>query len=184
MPKPKPLQHILQSMSQQYLWQTASATRVIAQVWLEIVGPVVAHNTRVMKYEDGTIKLAVASSAWAQELQYLTPTLISRLNEHLAVQFRVKNIRSRVWVRAFLTEGSSSTRKERTYRVRSINGAHDEDLQTLLSRVRELHRQAVKEWLESGYHQCAVCQSPTLEGYSVCSACGSQFSSRGHNSVQ
>ncbi|MCL5971497.1 MAG: DUF721 domain-containing protein [Firmicutes bacterium] len=178
MAEPKPLSSILHAMQQDYPWQTAYQTRLLQQLWPDLVGPAIARNARVMRIDQGVIKLAVSSSVWSQEIQYLKPTVLSKLNERLPEHMQAHDIRSRVLVRALTKPEMPNANNERFYRVRLVkSGQPTEGLDSLIERVRQRHNDAVAFWLTTGYHQCPSCHSPTLNRYLQCSVCGSTFSS-------
>jgi hypothetical protein len=178
MAEPKPLSSIFHSMQQEYPWQTAHHTRLVQQIWPDLVGPAIARNARVMRIDQGVIKLAVASSVWSQEIQYLKPIVLSKLNERLPEHLQVQDIRSRVLVRAVTKTEMPGAHNERFYRVRLVKGAQPaEGLESLVQRVRQRHEEAVAFWLATDYHRCPICHSPTLNRYVRCSVCGPTFSS-------
>jgi predicted nucleic acid-binding Zn ribbon protein len=48
--------------------------------WPELVGPQIAEVTRPISIaQDGTLFVAVASSAWMQELQLMAPSIVRQL---------------------------------------------------------------------------------------------------------
>ncbi len=177
MAEPKPLSSILHSMQQEYPWQTAYQTRLVQEIWPDLVGPAIARNARVTRIDHGVIKLAVSSSAWSQEIQYLKPTILNKLNERLPEHLHAHDIRSRVLVRTVTKAESPNANNERFYRVRLIKGQQPtEGLDSLMERVHQHYKDAVAYWLATGYHRCPICHSPTLNRYLQCSVCGSIFS--------
>jgi predicted nucleic acid-binding Zn ribbon protein len=51
--------------------------------WRALVGPqIAAVTTPKLVTRDGTLIVDVASSAWIQELQLMSPTILKRLGEH------------------------------------------------------------------------------------------------------
>jgi predicted nucleic acid-binding Zn ribbon protein len=60
--------------------------------WPRLVGPQIAQVTSPQTVtKDGTLFVGVASAAWMQELQLMTPTVLARLGE------RSKAIKRIVW---------------------------------------------------------------------------------------
>jgi predicted nucleic acid-binding Zn ribbon protein len=52
-------------------------------VWLDVVGPLLASRAEPMRIEDGKLFVRVANSTWMQELQFLKDDLRNRLNQRL-----------------------------------------------------------------------------------------------------
>jgi hypothetical protein len=172
MTTPKTMQQILDDLTAQYAWETARSMRLLGQVWADLAGPTVARNTRVIKVQQGTIHLAVTTGTWSQELQFMKPDLISRLNSRLSPALTIVDIRTRVSIKAFAPKVRERTHHgERGYYARHGYRSDVTDLGHALEVARDRYREAVKDWLESGYHRCSVCHSPTLIEYTVCSIC-------------
>lgn len=80
----QPLQQVLRDLQQQSGWQTQQQFQLLQQLWLEIVGPVVAAQTRPAALtEQGVLKVATASSVWAHNLSFERQRLLAKLNLHL-----------------------------------------------------------------------------------------------------
>ncbi len=64
----------------------------VIEEWPRLVGPQIARVTTPDSVaRDGTLFVRVASAAWMQELQLMTPTVLARLGE------RSKTIKRIVW---------------------------------------------------------------------------------------
>lgn len=61
--------------------------------WNEIVGEALAKKSWPDKYERGTVYVAVAGSAWAQELRMLKPKILSRIDGMIKDRGLVSDIR-------------------------------------------------------------------------------------------
>ena len=58
--------------------------------WPELVGAQVAHATTPERMtRDGTLFVRVASAAWLQELQLMTPVVMERLAQHTTAVKRI-----------------------------------------------------------------------------------------------
>jgi predicted nucleic acid-binding Zn ribbon protein len=81
MDKPAPLGTILQ--------QAIEASRIdvdldayrLWQQWKDVVGPAIAENTRPEVIKGKLLVVHVSSAPWMQQLQFLKPELIKKLNE-------------------------------------------------------------------------------------------------------
>ena len=95
MDKPAPLGTILQ--------QALKASRIdvdldackLWQYWKDIVGPAVAENAQPEAIKGKSLLVNVSSAPWMQQLQFLKPELIEKLNETLGKEI-VGEIRFRI----------------------------------------------------------------------------------------
>jgi predicted nucleic acid-binding Zn ribbon protein len=95
MDKPAPLGTILQ--------QALKASRIdvdldackLWQYWKDIVGPAVAENARPEAIKGKSLLVNVSSAPWMQQLQFLKPELIEKLNDTLGKEI-VGDIRFRI----------------------------------------------------------------------------------------
>ena len=53
------------------------------QQWKDVVGPAIAENTRPEAIKGKLLLVNVSSAPWMQQLQFLKPELIEKLNETL-----------------------------------------------------------------------------------------------------
>jgi hypothetical protein len=63
------------------------------RAWHDAVGDRISRRTRPMRLERGVLTVRAATAAWAQELTFVAPTIIERLN---ALGFEVDALRFRV----------------------------------------------------------------------------------------
>ena len=83
MSRPAPLGTVLQ--------QAMEASRIdidldayrLWQQWEDVVGPTIAQNTRPEAIKGKLLLVNVSSAPWMQQLQFLKPELIEKLNETL-----------------------------------------------------------------------------------------------------
>ncbi|MBI2844347.1 MAG: DUF721 domain-containing protein [Armatimonadetes bacterium] len=66
--------------------------RSAVEVWEEVVGHETASVTRVERVREGVMYVTCRDSIWAQELHFLRPVIVRKLNERLGAQV-VKEIR-------------------------------------------------------------------------------------------
>jgi predicted nucleic acid-binding Zn ribbon protein len=55
----------------------------IQRVWPEAVGPVIAAEAVPSRERGGVLTVSCSASVWAQELDLMSPVIVSRLNELL-----------------------------------------------------------------------------------------------------
>jgi len=63
------------------------------RAWHDAVGDRIARRTRPMRLERGVLTVRAATAVWAQELTFVAPTILQRLN---ALGFEVEALRFRV----------------------------------------------------------------------------------------
>lgn len=74
------LQNVLGVLGNQYQPQSQRQFQVVLRCWIEVVGPVVAAQTRPLTIQRGVLKVATASSAWAQNLVFERQRILAKLN--------------------------------------------------------------------------------------------------------
>ncbi len=79
--RPTPLAEVLQA----YLKRAGLVRRVgqagVIEEWAELVGPQIASVTTAESVTpEGVLRVQVATAAWANELQLMTPQILARLN--------------------------------------------------------------------------------------------------------
>jgi predicted nucleic acid-binding Zn ribbon protein len=76
----KSLHTVLGGLQNQYKRQDQNQLQQILKCWLEVVGPVVAAQTRPLSIYRGVLKVATSSAAWAQNLVFERQRLLEKLN--------------------------------------------------------------------------------------------------------
>jgi hypothetical protein len=66
--------------------------RAALEIWAEVVGPKTASVTKPERIRDGIIYVTCRDSMWSQQLHFLRPLIIEKLNERLGDKL-VKEIR-------------------------------------------------------------------------------------------
>lgn len=72
--------------------KTAVKERAALDLWDEVVGPKTASVTRAERIRDGIIYITCRDSMWSQQLHFLRPLILEKLNERLGEKL-VKEIR-------------------------------------------------------------------------------------------
>lgn len=67
----------------------------VLQLWEDVVGPTVATHTRATTFRGKTLFVEVDSSVWMQQLSYLKPSCIEKLNHRIGSTM-VENIFFRI----------------------------------------------------------------------------------------
>ncbi|MDX2232705.1 MAG: DciA family protein [Leptolyngbyaceae cyanobacterium bins.349] len=80
------LQTVLGGLQNQYQRREQHQLQHILDCWLEVVGPVVAAQTRPLNVYRGVLKVATSSAAWAQNLVFERQRILEKLTVVSAVQ--------------------------------------------------------------------------------------------------
>jgi len=76
----KSLHHVLGSLENQYKPQAQQQLQTLLCCWTEVVGAVVAAQARPLTVQRGVLRVATASSAWAQNLIFERQRILEKLN--------------------------------------------------------------------------------------------------------
>ncbi|UBF24893.1 DciA family protein [Kovacikia minuta CCNUW1] len=79
----KSLHHVLDTLETSYQPQERQQLQRLLQCWTEVVGPVVAVQTRPLSIQRGVLRVATSSSAWAQNLVFERQRILEKLNAKL-----------------------------------------------------------------------------------------------------
>lgn len=92
MAKPKPIQSILESTLKGLEIDVQLKTHSIWSAWKEIVGESIAFNAQPRSIRNRILFVDVSHQTWIQQLQFLKPTLLEKVNTFLG-EPRVQDIR-------------------------------------------------------------------------------------------
>jgi predicted nucleic acid-binding Zn ribbon protein len=95
MGKPAPLGTILQQAMKASRIDVDLDAHRLWQQWEDVVGTTIAQNARPEAIKGKLLLVNVSSAPWMQQLQFLKPELIARLNENLGKEV-VEEIRFRI----------------------------------------------------------------------------------------
>jgi len=95
MKKPQPIRSILEKTLKALEIDTQIKTHSIFISWKDIVGNSIALQTRPRFIRNQILFLDVSNSVWIQQLQFLKPTLLEKINNFLGETF-IKEIRFRL----------------------------------------------------------------------------------------
>ena len=90
--KLEPVGSLLADMFKKLGLSEAVAEQRALQVWAQVVGEKVAAHTQAYSISDGELLVLVDAHTWSQELTFLKPDILRRLNETLGSGI-VKDIR-------------------------------------------------------------------------------------------
>jgi len=82
----KSLHAVLGGVQHQYQRQEYRELRQVMNCWAEVVGPVVAAQTRPLNLYRGVLKVATSSAAWSQNLVFERQRILDKLNRAASLQ--------------------------------------------------------------------------------------------------
>ncbi|MEA5616763.1 DciA family protein [Cronbergia sp. UHCC 0137] len=175
----KSVHDILNSLEQKAKWQE-QPFQILVRCWAEVVGTVVAGNTRPLSIQRDVLSVATSSAAWAQNLTFSRQTLLLKLNQKLAtplVDIRFSTAEWKTVPLARKQEPIVSPQSHPSYVGQEINFGF---------RRGENASEAFASWAKAMQERshslplCPVCQCPTppgeLQRWNVCSLCCSKQS--------
>ncbi len=87
---PRPIEQALTPISR--AWQPESLLAEVQRVWRSAVGEVIAGEATPVSERGGVVSVVCSASVWAQELELMSPSIVTALNEALHGQ-RVAKLR-------------------------------------------------------------------------------------------
>lgn len=168
--------------------------------WKDVVGILVAKNTKLVSIEPPLIMVYAYTSAWMQQLQMQKRQILKRINDFYGQEL-IKDIRVRMYRQSLIKEEKPQQveglldrlqAKEPSYRlverekyplteaeeraiITSLACITDDDLRQRLYRTRVHQLQKEKQLVSHHYIRCQQCgqwmEPPKLNGPIICSAC-------------
>ncbi|NJL47322.1 MAG: DUF721 domain-containing protein [Leptolyngbyaceae cyanobacterium SM2_5_2] len=90
---------VIHQLEQQPNWRSRGVFRRILERWPEMVGAVVARQTRPVRLNRQVLYVAVANPMWAQTLTLERLTILTKLNHHLQIDLEDLRFSSGDWFR-------------------------------------------------------------------------------------
>jgi predicted nucleic acid-binding Zn ribbon protein len=174
----KSINDILGVLEKQSKWQEQPFQRLL-KCWAEVVGTVVAANTRPLSIQRDVLSVATSSAAWAQNLTFGRTSLLLKLNKKLPTP--LVDIR-------FSTAGWQKPSVERKQQQTVSPNEHPSYLGDEINRFDVTPTKDVNaafgHWTKimrsrsHGLPLCPQCESPTppgeLQRWAVCSVCAAK----------
>lgn len=82
------LHRVLGALENQPAWQERQQFKRLLVRWSEVVGPVVAQQTKPIAVQRGVLNVATSSPAWAQNLIFERQRLVEKLNAQLHLSLK------------------------------------------------------------------------------------------------
>jgi predicted nucleic acid-binding Zn ribbon protein len=176
------LHHVLQKLEHRVPPQERQLQSLMGH-WPEIVGSVVAAQTRPLSIQRGVLQVATASSAWAQNLVFERQRILDKLNTQLGISLRDIRFSPAQWDTSVRSAVPGTMQQEQIWQNHPSRLKDGSPLQQprLASDQQDDPVRAFKRWsavIQKRAQQlplCPQCQSPTpqgeLERWTVCSLC-------------
>ncbi|HEY9697509.1 MAG TPA: DciA family protein [Trichocoleus sp.] len=175
------LNHVLGSLENQERWQGRRQFQQLLACWTEVVGTIVAAQTRPLSMQRRVLQVATSSSAWAQNLAFERHLILAKLNDRLSLDLTDIRFSTAQWRSVSL----NSTASSETLALWKSHPSRLEEAPPPSAAVPINDPQtAFRNWarIVRGQSQhlplCPVCHCPTPEGelirWAVCSLCAAK----------
>ncbi len=77
---PQKIENLVWAVLRKKGYEKAVREHIAVQSWAEIVGPRIASEASAVAVENGVVYAHVASAAWRNELTFLKPDLLEKIN--------------------------------------------------------------------------------------------------------
>lgn len=185
----KSLHTVLNGLQHQYKHREQRQLQQVMACWAEVVGPIVAAQTRPLSLYRGTLKVATSSATWSQNLVFERQRILAKLNQASSLEITDIRFSPAQWQETPSTSfpgeqyqqelwQSHPSRYSATNRpsLASPQPADDRDHPTPLTAFHEwgkLMRSRSRQ-----FPLCPECQCPTPTGelhrWQVCSICAAK----------
>ena len=175
------LNHVLGSLENQERWQGRRQFQQLLACWTEVVGAIVAAQTRPLSMQRKVLQVATSSSAWAQNLAFERHLILAKLNDRLSLGLTDIRFSTAQWQSVSLNSTASSE-------TLALWKSHPSRLEVAPPPSAAVPindpQTAFRNWarIVRGQSQhlplCPVCHCPTPEGelirWAVCSLCAAK----------
>lgn len=151
------------------------------ELWDEVVGETTARATRADSIKEGTLFVSVKSSVWAQQLGFLKPEIIRKLNERVGkkiirdIQFKTRTLKKPVPKPEIPvvseTEQITLSDEEIKSLEQTLGDVRDDHLRQGMLKVLITHRKLEKAKIASGWKPCRRCHSLHPGPEEICPLC-------------
>ena len=142
----------------------------IAAAWPRIVGPDVAANSRPLEISGDTLLVLTRSSAWSQQLSFLSERIVAAVHE-FATRASIVKVRFRVG-RINTATPRHIARSKRSARAQAVESRpQGETLEEVLESFRAGVTAAQRAKAGSGWKECRRCGVPFASRKTICVRC-------------
>ncbi len=133
MARPKLLRSILEDTLKSLGVKTTMKGYSLWGAWKEIVGDSIASNAQPSAIRNRILFIEVSHPTWIQQLQFLKPTLLEKINHFLKEPF-IHDIRFRL---GKISSPASPSLKTSPWREEEIDGGTMNRIETLLKKIED-----------------------------------------------
>jgi len=180
----KSLSHVLGKFEDRYTLQERKHLQKLVLMWQDIVGDIVAAQTRPISIQRGVLRVATASAAWAQNLVFERQRLIEKLNAKLALGLVDIRFSTADWQTSKTPfQSITASEVEQVWQNHPSRLPLEQPVQSVLT-PPETAMQSYLRWADRVRSRsrdlplCPHCHCPTppqeLQRWSVCAPCASQ----------
>ncbi|MBW4518361.1 MAG: DUF721 domain-containing protein [Scytolyngbya sp. HA4215-MV1] len=182
----KSLHDVLGSLENHYKRADQQQFQHLLQCWSQVVGSVVAAQTRPLSIYRGILKVATASSVWSQNLSFERQRILEKLNAQLATPLVDIRFSAARWDTQQDIPASNGSDLQDVLWQNHPSRIHTAGRSTKLASLRELTdpNAAFQFWAERIKRRsqhlplCPRCSCPTppgeLQRWSLCSLCAAK----------
>ncbi len=164
---------LMKAVKTQPSWKDFRQLEFIQKLWAEVVGDVVAANTKPVRLHKNVLTVATSSPTWAQNLAFQRTLILKKLNPRLDRQIDSLKFRPGTWHQwKALQERTQQAGKHRTYSPGRTVPPRAETPKEAFERwaLRMKQIQAIEK-----LHRCPRCYRPTprceIERSYICRFC-------------
>lgn len=191
----QPLNHVLGILENHDKWEKRRQFRQLCTCWAEVVGKVVAAQTRPLYLQRNILYVATSSSVWAQNLVFERHRILTKLNDRLSYQLTDIRFSTAQWNAQKSSDANNSESyilwqnhpsQIRSQRTPSSSSLYSSSVQTSAypHPIPNDPQTAFQGWAnrirERSQHlpTCPTCHCPTppgeLQRWSVCALCAAK----------
>jgi predicted nucleic acid-binding Zn ribbon protein len=147
MKKPQPIRSVLENTLKSLEMDVPLKSYSILGAWSEIVGATVAAHSQPRSIRNGILFIEVTHSTWMQQLQFLKPTLLEKVNNFLGKPL-IQDIRFKL---GRILPSTPSPPKTDPCRQEDIGEETRKRIETLIQKIEDGEvRKALKDVLIKG----------------------------------
>lgn len=177
-----PLRRAVDFLGQEETWKSQRQFQQVVDCWPEMVGAIVAAQTRPFAIQRQTLQVGVSSSVWAQTLMFERVRILEKLNSCLDLSLSDIRFSTVYWYSR--AESIAPPLVPQVWHEHPSRVGEIKPNPPLKATPPADSAQAFRQWSHTIQSQCChlplcpKCQCPTPEGelrrWSVCSHCISQ----------
>jgi predicted nucleic acid-binding Zn ribbon protein len=179
------LPHLLNAVTHQENWRGRQQFQQLVACWFEVVGAVVAAQTRPVGIQRKVLQVATSSSVWAQNLAFERHRILDKLNTRLELGLTDIRFSSAQWQSDFYRNGvENSSETVILWREHPSRVSHSPSVLATSLPIARDPQTAFRNWARTVRAQtqhlplCPSCHCPTPEGelrrWAVCGLCAAQ----------